>query len=116
MTLRPVTWVGSSLRDTRAMPEAAKEVIGHALHRAQHGAHHPGAKPLKGIPGVYEIVADIATDTYRLVYVVGLPDAVYVLHAFKKKSISGIATRKKDIDLIRSRLRQAKEVSDERSR
>lgn len=46
------------------MPEAAKEVIGHALHRAQHGAHHPGAKPLKGMPGVYEIVADIATDTY----------------------------------------------------
>lgn len=113
MAFRPVAWVGSSLKDMRAMPEVVKDVIGHALHRVQRRVHHPGVKLLRGMPGVYEIVADIATDTYRLVYVVGLSDTIYVLHAFKKKSTSGIATRKKDIDLIRSRLRQAKEASGE---
>lgn len=108
---KPVIWVGSSRKDVQAMPDDAKDAIGFALARAQEDKPHPSIKPLTGLPGVHEIVANIDTDTYRLVYVVNLPDAIYVLHAFKKKSTSGTATRKKDIDLIRRRLRTAQEAS-----
>lgn len=113
---KPVKWLGSSLKDTQAMPEDAQDAIGYALGQVQEGKRHVSIKPLTGIPGVSEIVANIDTDTYRLVYVVNLPDAIYVLHAFKKKSKSGIATPKKDMDLIRARLRQAQETSNEQNR
>jgi phage-related protein len=111
-----VKWVGSTLKDTQAMPEDAKDAIGFALGQVQEGKRHASIKPLIGPPGVSEIVGNIDTDTYRLVYVVNLPDAIYVLHAFKKKSKSGIATPKKVIDLIRVRLRQAQEASNEQNR
>jgi phage-related protein len=111
---KPVKWVGSSRKDVQAMPEDAKDEIGFALARAQEGKAHPNIKPLTGLPGVHEIVANIDTDTYRLVYVVNLSDATYVLHAFKKKSKRGTATPKKDMDVIRRRLRTAQEASNER--
>jgi len=112
---KPVKWVDSSLKDIQAMPEDAKDAIGFALRRVQAGTHR-FSKPLTGLPGVSEIVANVDTDTYRLVYVVNLPDAIYVLHAFKKKSKKGIATPKKDMDLIRARLRRAQEASHEQNR
>jgi len=77
------------------MPEDAKDAIGVALGQVQVGKRHASIKPLIGLPGASEIAATIDTDTYRLVYVVNLPDAIYVLHAFKKKSKSGPATLKK---------------------
>ncbi len=110
---KPVRWLGSSLKDTQAMPEDAKDEIGFALGQAQRGKRHASIKPLTGLPGVYEIVANSDTSTFRLAYVVNLPDAIYVLHAFKKKSKSGIATPKKDMALIRARLRIAQETSNE---
>lgn len=113
---RSVRWMGSSLKDIQSLPEDAKDSIGFALSRVQEGAHHSSIKPLAGIPGVFEIVANVDTDTYRLAYAVNLPDAIYVLHAFKKKSTRGIATSKKDMELIRTRLRQAKEAARERQR
>lgn len=114
--LRSVRWVGSSLRDVRALPEDAKRSIGFVLSRAQEGKPHPSIKPLTGLPGVSEIVANVDGDTYRLVYVVNLPEALYVLHAFKKKSTRGTATPKKDTSVIRARLRQAQEASREHQR
>jgi phage-related protein len=64
---------------------------------------------LKGFGGqsVVEIVASHDGNTWRTVYTVQIGDAIYVLHAFQKKSKSGIATPKKEIDLVRSRLRDA---------
>ena len=80
--------------------------MGFALFRAQTGKKASSAKPLKGIvkgAGVLEIVEDHQTDTYRVVYTVRFADAVYVLHAFQKKSKRGIATPKHEVDLIRQR-------------
>jgi phage-related protein len=106
---KPLFWVGSSLQDLRKFPEDVKDQVGYALHLAQIGAKHPQAKPLKGFggAGVLEVVEDHAGDTYRAVYTVRLEGAVYVLHAFQKKSKSGIKTPKKELDLVRDRLRRA---------
>ena len=86
--------------------------MGYALYLAQIGDKHPSAKPLKGYvgAGVLEIVDNYDGDTYRTVYKVKLAGVVYVLHAFQKKSKKGIATPKKDIDLIKKRLKLAIEM------
>jgi phage-related protein len=83
--------------------------VGHALYAAQNGSVDPAAKPLKGFGGrsVMEIVADHRGDTFRAVYTVRFRDAVYVLHAFQKKSRHGIATPLHDVELIRKRLTDA---------
>jgi phage-related protein len=111
-------WVGSSQDDLRAFPEEARRAVGFALRFAQNGDKHPSAKPLKGFggSGVLEIVADHHEDAYRAVYTVTLPDAIYVLHAFQKKSTRGIATPRRHIELIRQRLKWAQETSAERAR
>ncbi len=69
------------------------------------------AKPLKGFggAGVLEVVANDDGDTYRAIYTVRFGDAIYVLHVFQKKSKSGIATSKQDMDLVRARLRIAEQ-------
>lgn len=88
-----------------------KDAIGFALYVVQRGGKHSDAKPLKGFGGasILEIVEDHAGDTYRAVYTVQLAGRIYVLHAFQKKSKTGIGTPKRDIELIRSRLRRAEE-------
>ena len=106
---KPLFWVGSSRGDLREFPEDVNDVMGYALHLAQIGTKHPHAKPLKGFggAGVLEVVEDHAGDTYRAVYSVRFAGAVYVLHAFQKKSKSGIRTPKKELDLVRDRLKRA---------
>ena len=106
---KPLWWVGSSRKDLRRFPEEVKDAIGHALHIAQIGGKHPDAKPLAGFggAGVLEVVEDLAGDTYRAVYTVRFSGAVYVLHAFQKKSTRGIKTPVKELDLIRERLKRA---------
>jgi phage-related protein len=102
--------MASSLRDLLDFPEAVKDEIGTALSVAQFGGKHPSAKPWKGTgPGVFEIVENHRGDAYRAIYTVRFADAVYVLHAFQKKSPSGIKTPKKDVELIAQRLRLAQE-------
>lgn len=109
---KPLVWIGSSRKDLKTFPEEVQDVFGYALHVAQMGGKHPDAKPLKGFggAGTLEIVDDHQGDTYRAVYTVKLRGTVYVLHAFQKKSATGIATRKEDLDLIKQRLRQAQEL------
>ncbi len=109
--LKPVIWIGSSKADLRTFPEEVKDSIGFALYVAQQGGKHTDAKPLRGFggAGVLEIIEDHHGDTYRGVYTVRLPDRVYVLHAFQKKSKTGIQTPKAEIDLIKSRLKRAEE-------
>ena len=112
----PVVWVGSSLRDVRAFPPAVRRDVGYALYAAQQGETDPSAKPLRGFGGaaVLEIVAQHRGDTWRAVYTVRFEEAVYVLHAFQKKSKRGIATPKQDMDLIRQRLSEAERLHRER--
>ena len=116
--MRDVIFVGSSRDDLRAFPEEARREAGFALETVQNGEKPSNAKPLKGFggAGVQEIVADDEDGTYRVVYTVTLPDAAYVLHAFQKKSTRGVKTAKRDVDLIKRPLREAQEISAERSR
>lgn len=109
--MKPVHWIGSSGKDLRAMPEEVQDDIGYALYRAQMGDKHADAKPLTGFKGagVLEIVENHDGDTYRAVYTVRFANAIYVLHAFQKKSKRGIATPQADLDLIKRRLQQATE-------
>ena len=106
---KPLFWTGSSKNDLLALPEAVIDEIGTALSVAQFGGKHPSAKPWRGEgPGVFEVVEDHRADTYRAVYTVKFESAVYVLHAFQKKSPRGIKTARKDVELIARRLNQAK--------
>lgn len=110
-SIKPVVWIGSSRSHLASFPEAVKDAVGYALYIAQRGGKHADAKPLKGFggAGVLEIVEDHAGDTYRAVYTVRFADRIYVLHAFQKKSKGGIATPKREIELIKSRLKRAEE-------
>jgi phage-related protein len=107
---KPLFWIGSSLDDLLTFPEAVKDEIGTALSVAQFGGKHPSVKPWKGEgPGVFEIVEDHRGDAYRAIYTVRFADAVYVLHAFQKKSPRGIKTARRDVELITQRLKLAQE-------
>ena len=113
---RPIIWMGSSRRDLRGFPRHVRRDIGQALYAAQEGETDPAAKPLKGFGGrsVIEIIADHDGNTWRAVYTVRFAEAVYVLHAFQKKSKRGIATSKRDMDLIRRRWAEAERFHRER--
>jgi phage-related protein len=114
--MKPVRWVGSSRRDLKGFPTPVRRHIGQALYAAQCGEEYPSVKALKGFGGrsVLEIVAPHEGDTYRAVYTVRFQDALYVLHAFQKKSKRGIATPKKEIDAIQQRLAAAEKDHRER--
>jgi phage-related protein len=120
--MRRLEWIGSAKKDLQALPEEVVDVFGYALYLAQTGSKHDQAKPLRGFgsAGVLEVVEDRRGDTYRAVYTVQFPVRVFVLHVFQKKSKSGIATPKPDLDLIRNRLkvaaRRAKELEDEQTK
>jgi len=106
---RPLFWVGSSKEDLLAFPEPVQDEIGTALSVAQFGGKHPSVKPWRGEgPGVFEVVEDHRGNTYRAVYTVRFEGAVYVLHAFQKKSPTGIRTSKRDVELIARRLNEAR--------
>jgi len=106
---KPIEWVGSSLDDLRSFPPEIKRDFGQALFEAQLGGKHPAAKPLSGFggAGVLEIVADHDGNAYRGVYTVRFGSAIYVLHAFQKKSKRGIKMPKRDRELVEARLRTA---------
>lgn len=110
--MRPIVWIGSALEDLKTFPAGVRSDIGHALFVAQSGEKHGSAKPLKGYKGagVLEIVEDHDGATYRAVYTVRLKGRLYVLHAFQKKSKSGIATPRQHLDLAERRLKRAEAV------
>ncbi|MDB5816648.1 MAG: hypothetical protein JWQ11_288 [Rhizobacter sp.] len=99
-----------------AFPTDVQSEMGFALGLAQLGAKHPHAKPWKGEgPGVLEVVENHCGDTFRAVYTVRFYGAVYVLHAFQKKSTNGIKTALHDVRLIGDRLKRAQEDFKNRS-
>jgi len=106
---KPTVWIGSSRDDLRAFPDEARRVMGFAINDAQNGDEHPRAKALKGFGGrsVLEVIDDEDGDTYRAVYTVRFAGVVYILHAFQKKSKKGIETPKRDVEIIRTRLKLA---------
>jgi phage-related protein len=108
---KTVRWIGNSKKNLSAFPNDVRWRVGGALWQAQIGRKAPYAKPLKGHgdAGVLEIVDDFDGSTFRAVYTVRFAKAVYVLHAFQKKSKRGIATPKAELDLINQRLKRARE-------
>jgi phage-related protein len=106
---KPIDWIGSSYKDFRAFPDEVQDHMGYALHLAQIGEKHEDAKPLRGFGGaaVLEIVSDHIGDTFRAVYTVKFATAIYVLHAFQKKSKSGTKTPVPEMELIERRLKVA---------
>lgn len=113
LAFKPLHWVGSSKKDLLGMPDEVQQIFGFALYNAQIGLLHPDAKPLKGFgsAGILEVVEDWHGDAYRAVYTVRFADAVYVLHCFQKKSKQGAETHKRDLDLIRERLKEAEKLA-----
>ena len=110
---KPIHFVGPSKNEISAFPAEVKSQIGHALRIAQQGGKVDYTKQLKGInPKVIKIIDDFDKDTYRAAYTIKLESAIYVLHAFKKKSSTGIKTPQKNIDLIKTRLKAAVEHHD----
>ena len=112
---KPLEWIGSAKKDLMALPVDVRKFFGHALDFAQRGGQHDAAKTLKGFgsAGVIEVVEDDAGGTYRAVYTVKFEEAVFVLHCFQKKSKSGIATPKTDMNTIRARLKIAELLAKE---
>lgn len=114
--LKPLIWVGSSLRDLREFPDLVQDRMGYALFVAQSGGRHRDAKALAGFgsAGVLEIVNDYRGDTYRVIYTLRYTNAIYVLHVFQKKSKRGSETPRQDIGLLKQRLREVERITKER--
>ncbi len=115
-TLKLVIWVGTSRKDLRTFPEPVRDHMGYALYVAQRGGKRRDTKPLSGFggAGVVEVVKDFRGDTFRAVYTLRYADAVFVLHAFQKKSKTGRETPRRDIEMVRQRLREAEQIARER--
>src|SRR6266496_1664176 len=92
--LKPVIWVGASLRDLRKFPAPVQDHMGYALYVAQRGDKHQDAKVMSGFggAGIVEVIKDHRGGTFRAVYTLKYAGAVYVLHTFQKKSKTGRAT------------------------
>ena len=112
-SLKPVTWVGTSLKDLNAFPEVVQDLMGYALYVAQRGGKHQDAKVLSGFggAGVVEIIKDHRGDTFRAVYTLRYAGSLYVLHAFQQKSKTERETPRRDIELIKQRLREAEQIA-----
>jgi phage-related protein len=105
--MKDLTWLADSRSRVKSFPAGVQDDIGYALYAAQLGEMSVKARPLHGLGGsVMEIAAHDASGTYRAVYTVSIGKSIYVVHAFQKKSKSGIATPKSDMELIRQRLKQ----------
>jgi phage-related protein len=111
---RPVIWLGDSIRSIREFPEGARKLLGDEIQLMQFGGMPKDAKPFKRVgSGVVEIALRYASDAYRVVLALQSGSRIYVLHAFQKKSKSGIATPKRDVDLIKKRYAEAQELAHE---
>lgn len=106
---RVLVWLGSTKRVLTDFPQDVRDEVGHALYVAELGGKHASVKPLTGEKAfkgssVLEIVEDDDGNTYRVVYTIKFPRAIYVLHAFQKKSTKGVATPRHEVDTIKQRL------------
>lgn len=116
--MRELIYLGSSFDDLMDFPPEAREEVLFALEIALDGGKAPAAKPLTGFKGssVLEVIEAFDGDAYRAVYTVKYRHAVYVLHAFKKKSKSGRATPRNDIAMIERRLKLAEADASKRTK
>lgn len=108
---RPISWIKAARKDFEAFPDAVQAIALSALTIAAEGRKSDTAKPLRGLAsGIVEIALRHRGDAFRVVYAAQLAGALWVVHAFKKKSKKGIETPKPEIELIKVRLKRLKEV------
>lgn len=112
MKRKPLIWIASSKKDLKKFPEEVQDTMGYTLLVAQEGEKYNATKILQGFgsANVLEIIDEDSSGTYRVVYTVQFKEAVFVLHAFQKKSKHGIKTPQEDIELVKNRLKQAQEI------
>jgi len=107
---RPVSWIKAALKEFETFPQGARSRCLVALTLAAEDTKADVAKPLHGMgSGVFEIALPFKGDAFRVVYTVQFPDEIWVVHVFQKKSAQGIKTPKREIDLIKDRLKRLKE-------
>jgi phage-related protein len=110
-TVRRISWLQAALKDFDEFPAPVQVEMRRALTVAAAGSKSDKAKPFKGVDrGVFEIALRHRGDAFRAIYAVQIGTDVWVVHAFQKKSKSGIKTPKADVDVIRERLRRLKEL------
>ena len=108
---RPISWIKAALRDYERFPLGAQIEVERALTVVAEGRHPEIAKPLKGFgPGLLELAVRFRGDAFRVIYVLTVDVDIWIVHAFQKKSTKGIATPKREIDLVRERLKRLKEI------
>lgn len=109
--LKEIAWVKGALKEFEKFPLEAKRKILGDLTLAAEGEKGDISKPLKGLgAGVFEVALEYRKDAYRTVYIVQIDEKIWVVHAFKKKSKTGIKTPRKDMDLIKSRIKLLKDM------
>lgn len=105
--MKLVAFLGDSLDVVRSFPDGARREVGFQVDRIQRGLDPDHWKPMGTIgPGVREIRVSDDTGAFRVIYLATLADAVYVLHAFQKKTQ---ATAKRDLDLAEKRFVELKQ-------
>src|SRR5947207_10281578 len=110
-TTRPVSWIKAARKEFETFPEGAQSICLNALTIAAEGGKADIAKPMHGMgSGVFEIALASRGDAFRVVYALQLADEIWVVHAFQKKSTQGIKTPKREVDLIKDRLKRLKEM------
>lgn len=108
---RPISWIKAARKDFEEFPDDAQDDMLNALTIAAEGGKSDNAKPFKGVDGgVFEIALRHRGDAYRVIYAVKIGADIWVIHAFQKKSKTGIKTPQMEVDLIRERLKRLKEA------
>ena len=108
---RPIVWIKAARKDFQRFPEAAQTRCLEALTVAAEGCKSEIAKPMIGLgAGIFEVALPFRGDAFRVVYAVQIGEEIWVLHAFQKKSTQGIKTPRREIEVVRERLRKVKEL------
>ena len=108
---RPISWIKAARRDFEEFPEDVQGYMMNSLTIAAEGSKSDKARPFKGFDGgVFEITLKHRGDAFRVLYAVKIGADIWVIHAFQKKSKSGIKTPQMEIDVIRERLKRLKEA------
>ena len=108
---RSIQWIKAARKDFEDFPQGARDDLLDALTAVAEGQHPAMAKPLTGLgSGVLELALRHRGDAFRLVYALLMGADIWVIHAFQKKSKSGTATPRQEIDLVRERLKRLREA------
>ena len=108
---RPISWIKAARRDFEDFPAAVQSGMLNALTIAAEGSRSENAKPFKGVEGgIFEIALPHRGDAFRVIYAMKIDADIWVIHAFQKKSKTGIKTPQMEVDLIRERLKRLKEA------